>query len=177
MVTFDKQSQEIDNIGTITATFYGLKADTKPTVGIGNGSSFIEMDTSKVFFFNAEAGEWLEVSGSGGGGSGGGGGMAVETTFHNDGYQQVYFKADKTAAEIIAAFKAGTSVVFHIPSDDTYGVYEGWFMLDGYSPLSAYNNNEMFTFLGQDSPDTLCGNIGNIETDNDGYIRFYVYID
>ena len=49
----------------------GLSTDTKPTgVSVGNGWSFIEMDTGKVFFYNAEDEEWLEFAGSGGGGQG-----------------------------------------------------------------------------------------------------------
>lgn len=35
--------------------YRGLSSDTKPTVGVGNGSVFFEIDTSKVFMFNATA--------------------------------------------------------------------------------------------------------------------------
>ena len=63
MVTYEKQSQQIDGIGTVTATFYGLHDDSKPTSGVGNGSCFIEMDTGKAFFFDAENSLWLEVGG------------------------------------------------------------------------------------------------------------------
>lgn len=38
---------------------YCLSSDTKPTEGVGNGSVLIEMDTSTLFFFDAENGEWL----------------------------------------------------------------------------------------------------------------------
>ena len=42
--------------------FRGLSSDTKPTQldgeTIENGSVFIEMDTQKVFFFDAENEEW-----------------------------------------------------------------------------------------------------------------------
>lgn len=56
----------------------GLSTDTKPTgVSIGNGWSFIEMDTGKVFFYNAEDEEWLEFAGSGGGGGQGGSNVLV----------------------------------------------------------------------------------------------------
>ncbi len=40
---------------------YGLSTDTKPT-DVGNGSTFVEMDTTKVFMFSAESKEWLELS-------------------------------------------------------------------------------------------------------------------
>ena len=57
-------------------TYYGLSTDTKPTEGVRNGSKLIEMDTGKVYFFDAEGAQWLEFGGSsaalvGGGGGGG----------------------------------------------------------------------------------------------------------
>ena len=44
---------------------YGLSGDTKPTekfkgTKIENGSSFLEMDTSKVYLYDAENDEWKE---------------------------------------------------------------------------------------------------------------------
>lgn len=45
---------------SVAETYYGLSTDTKPTV-VGNGSAFIEMDTGKIYFFNAaEGGGWIE---------------------------------------------------------------------------------------------------------------------
>lgn len=38
---------------------FGLSTDQKPTDVI-NGSRYIEMDTDKVFLFDAEGKEWLE---------------------------------------------------------------------------------------------------------------------
>ena len=56
----------------------GLSTDTKPTgVSVGNGWSFIEMDTGKVFFYDAESEEWLEFAGSGGGGGQGGSNVLI----------------------------------------------------------------------------------------------------
>ena len=40
--------------------FAGLSTDSKPTDGIATGSVFIEVDTGKVFFFNATASTWVE---------------------------------------------------------------------------------------------------------------------
>lgn len=37
-----------------------LSADTKPTTGIANGSKLMEMDTSKIYMFDAENAEWRE---------------------------------------------------------------------------------------------------------------------
>lgn len=51
----------------------GKSTDEKPvgrykTVGrISNGSTFFEMDTGKKYMYDGDAGEWIEVSGSGGG--------------------------------------------------------------------------------------------------------------
>lgn len=39
---------------------YGLSTDTKPTTGVMNGSSFVEMDTGKLYFFDAAGSEWKE---------------------------------------------------------------------------------------------------------------------
>ena len=44
---------------------YGLSGDSKPTdkfkgAKIENGSSFLEMDTSKVYLYDAENDEWKE---------------------------------------------------------------------------------------------------------------------
>lgn len=41
-------------------TIYGLSTDTKPTENVQNGSAFIEMNTSKVYFFNGETKAWIE---------------------------------------------------------------------------------------------------------------------
>ena len=43
------------------AEFYGTSLDSKPTTGILNGSTFVEVDTGKLFLFNETAGEWVEV--------------------------------------------------------------------------------------------------------------------
>lgn len=46
-----------------TLTFRGLSTDEKPTTDIvGNGSVFIEMDTSKVFLYDLDNMQWLEFS-------------------------------------------------------------------------------------------------------------------
>lgn len=40
--------------------FAGKSKDTKPTVGIGTGSIFTEVDTRTVFFFDEEDNEWID---------------------------------------------------------------------------------------------------------------------
>lgn len=44
--------------------FAGLHDDEKPT-NVYNGSAFIEMDTGKVFFYDAENSLWIEFGGEG----------------------------------------------------------------------------------------------------------------
>lgn len=46
--------------GTDTLEFRGLSTDTKPIKYVGNGSMFFEMDTMKVFMFDAEHRQWVE---------------------------------------------------------------------------------------------------------------------
>lgn len=46
-------------------SFKGLSTDTKPTVKYGdlkiiNGSTFFEMDTQQVFFYDGDTDDWLE---------------------------------------------------------------------------------------------------------------------
>lgn len=40
--------------------YYGLSSDQTKPAGVGNGSVLIEMDTSTIFFYDAESGDWLE---------------------------------------------------------------------------------------------------------------------
>ena len=39
-----------------------LSSDTKPTTGIANGSTCIEMNTGKIFMFNEAGSAWVELS-------------------------------------------------------------------------------------------------------------------
>lgn len=51
--------------GIVSAELRGLSTDTKPTEidgkEIANGSVFIEIDTQKILFFDAENKQWKEV--------------------------------------------------------------------------------------------------------------------
>ena len=40
--------------------YRGLADDSKPTVGIPNGSDFLEMDTGKTWYYDADGGEWVD---------------------------------------------------------------------------------------------------------------------
>ena len=45
----------VTEVGSTTYEFRGLSTDKKPIKRVGNGSVFIEMDTLKVFLFDAES--------------------------------------------------------------------------------------------------------------------------
>ena len=40
---------------------FGLSTDSKPTTGIITGSTFVEVDTGKVYLFNESSSTWVEV--------------------------------------------------------------------------------------------------------------------
>ncbi len=40
--------------------YFGLSTDTKPTE-VANGSVFLEMDTSKLYLYDAQNAEWIEL--------------------------------------------------------------------------------------------------------------------
>lgn len=64
MITYDV-SERILRGDTFWRRFSGycLSTDTKPTEHILNGSSLIEMDTGKVYFFDEANGQWREFGG------------------------------------------------------------------------------------------------------------------
>jgi hypothetical protein len=42
----------------------GLSTDTKPTEDVLTGSTFMEVNTGKVFFFDESSNTWLEAGGA-----------------------------------------------------------------------------------------------------------------
>lgn len=44
--------------------YAGLSTDTKPTENLATGSFFLEVDTSKAYFFDEVSGNWIEVGGA-----------------------------------------------------------------------------------------------------------------
>lgn len=67
MVTINKVENYITqpNGTFIQGELYGLSTDTKPTEMqgkyIANGSTFIEMDTGKIYLYDLENQEWKEI--------------------------------------------------------------------------------------------------------------------
>lgn len=45
---------------TQRSEYYGKSTDAKPTVCVMNADIFYEMDTKKVFLFDADSSKWLE---------------------------------------------------------------------------------------------------------------------
>lgn len=43
------------------ANLFGASSDSKPTTGYANGSTFVEVNTGKLFLFNEAAQTWVEV--------------------------------------------------------------------------------------------------------------------
>ncbi len=44
-----------------TVEFRGLSTDAKPVTDVINGASFIEIDTGKVYLFDAAGATWNEI--------------------------------------------------------------------------------------------------------------------
>lgn len=44
--------------------YRGLSDDTKPTDGVPNGSDFLEIDTGKVWYYDAEGETWIDPTAS-----------------------------------------------------------------------------------------------------------------
>lgn len=60
MITPNEQLQWQDKVATYTTVYYGLSTDEKPIEGVANGSCFIEMDTSNIYFFDLENLIWIK---------------------------------------------------------------------------------------------------------------------
>lgn len=54
----------ISIINDLMTNYRGLSTDTKPTDGVYNGSSFTEMDTGAVYYYDANGEEWVTASNS-----------------------------------------------------------------------------------------------------------------
>lgn len=63
MVTLNKYG---DKCNRIYLELYGISTDTKPiekfgTTYIGNASTYLEMDTGKIFIYDEENHKWFEM--------------------------------------------------------------------------------------------------------------------
>lgn len=39
--------------------YIGISTDTKPSGNVANGSSYLEMDTGKTYYYDADGEEWI----------------------------------------------------------------------------------------------------------------------
>lgn len=62
MITPDYGAQLIEGKYIRPVTFVGLSTDVKPVEDVANGSIFIEIDTSTLYFFDLDNEEWKEWS-------------------------------------------------------------------------------------------------------------------
>ena len=51
-----------DGNNIVQVKLAGLSTDSKPTTGIATGSSFLEVNTGKIFLFDEVGGTWNEVA-------------------------------------------------------------------------------------------------------------------
>jgi len=113
-----------------TLQFYtGLQADTKP-LGVPNGSMFLEMDTGKLYRFDAENQTWIDQANP----TPSGGNDMFIITLSFDGDET--YTVDKTYEEITAALEDG-QIPIVVYSDIYYctGAYSGDTDLVGFSTI------------------------------------------
>ena len=128
-----------------TAKYIGLSTDTKPmqvsdSIGMPNGSRFLEMDTGKKYYWSTNNQQWGEMpsSGGGGGSSSGDGAFWVNVAV---GQRWRDSTADKTLAEIQSAFDDGMSVWAKLTiSDADYTIVVPLMGIgDGFASFGASN--------------------------------------
>ena len=63
MITLNKFDAIHNTDGTVVGDieYRGLSTDTKPTENVVNGSAYIEIDTGKVYLFDATGETWNEI--------------------------------------------------------------------------------------------------------------------
>lgn len=107
-----------------------------------------------------------------GGGGGGAGGVYVETALNVAGQYEVEYVSTTTAAAVITALQAGSSVIVHVPSSNYQ--YEMYLAIWGYVP--EYDGNDAKFLFGYG--DSGWGNLtSGGAIGEDGYIHFAVYVD
>lgn len=129
-----------------TLQFYtGLQADTKPLC-VPNGSMFLEMDTGKLFRFDAENQTWIDQANP----TPSGGNDMFVITLSFDGDET--YTVDKTYEEILAALEDGQIpvVVFPEASQTTLyyftGSYTGESDVVVFSTIPEVTNAGVMTY-------------------------------
>lgn len=122
-----------------------LSTDSKPTTGITNGSSVIEMDTGKSYMFDEENGEWEELPSTGGGGGGGDTDMMItKITFDSD---LGTMTLGSTWQDIDTAMRAGKICFAYVDPDETTVL--AWMVTEVFSEAAEDYYRVTITGLGQ----------------------------
>lgn len=146
-------------MNSASATLVGLSTDSKPT-NAGNGWIFSEIDTGKIYIFDAENSTWREwSSGGGGGGGGGSGGDSLKITFDENGV------SDTTWQQASNALAAGKRV-YNINADAESGFVEQGIWLTAY-PMEG----EAYYLYGLYGGDPIGSQVCQADT-ADGYLYF-----
>ena len=61
MISMSREGINIKDKDNAIVEVRGLSTDEKPTTNITNGSVYIEIDTGKVYFYDADNKQWNEV--------------------------------------------------------------------------------------------------------------------
>lgn len=147
---------------------------------LANGSIITESNTGDVYVLDALTPEWNKMFSLQGGGGGGGGAdvMVVEFEYNATGANPV-FTSNTAAADVVAAFQSGSTVVFHIPGSADYGVKEFDAAMIGYTPAQEYYGTDYDAEIWIIESSNMTG--GNLITplviDANGYIEGQIYID
>lgn len=105
------------------------------------------------------------------GGSSGGGALVVEFgEFVHPDQNTGYFQSDVSYDDVVDAYVSGKQVVFYIPGNETYSVYEGYFTVYGYAARSEDGPLELL--ITSDST-----NVNGFSKDDNGYIVANIFID
>lgn len=135
-----------------------LSTDSKPTTGIRNGSSVIEMDTGKTYLFDEDGGEWVELPNSGGGGGGGDFTTATITVVNNTEFSEYI--------QVPTLVEAGVDVPAHIEYQ-----FESWNTVEKTVPL--YKGSASGPSSIQAINATVTGDIEK-HSDEGGYAWFVI---
>ena len=60
MISKIEKKNEVNDLYTNAVEYRGLSTDSKPTDAV-NGSTFLEMDTGKVFIYDKQNAQWREL--------------------------------------------------------------------------------------------------------------------
>lgn len=158
-------------ISNQTTHYNGLSTDTKPTGG-RNGDAFCEIDTGKIYKWNAAGDEWVEQPASGGSGGGTSSSKYTATVETRDNIFGAFFDKEDVDA-IVADFFNGKVVRLELPEEQAYLCYHCVLEVTAVSELinGTYNINFYCSNAGSYTVDV--GGLQNAAS-GDYYVEIYV---